>query len=105
MTQEPPYPQAHAVGYLARAGRRLGTEATRVLFRRPLELRTAFPLISFTFDDFPRSAFRAAGSILRQYGASGTYYASIGLMGKQSQMGPMYDADDLRELVRRNHEL
>src|SRR2546429_104887 len=63
----------------AAARRRVATEATRVLFRRQLAVRTALPLISFTFDDFPRSAFLDAGSILRRYGALGTYYASLGL--------------------------
>jgi peptidoglycan/xylan/chitin deacetylase (PgdA/CDA1 family) len=76
-----------------------------MLFRRHLDLRPALPLISFTFDDFPRSAFIEAGSILRRYGALGTYYVSLGLMGKQSHMGPMYEAEDLRELAHLGHEL
>ena len=89
----------------AAARRQVATEATRVLFRRRLAVRTALPLISFTFDDFPRSAFLDAGSILRRYGALGTYYASLGLMGKQSHLGPMYEAEDLKELVHLGHEL
>ena len=75
-------------------------EATRVLFRRQLAVRTPVPLVSFTFDDFPRSAFLEAGSILRRYGALGTYYVSLSLMGKQSPMGPMFEAEDLKELAR-----
>jgi peptidoglycan/xylan/chitin deacetylase (PgdA/CDA1 family) len=89
----------------ATARRRVAKEATRVLFRRRLAIRIALPLISFTFDDFPRSAFIEAGSILRRYGAQGTYYASLGLMGKQSHLGLMYEAEDLKELVRLGHEL
>jgi peptidoglycan/xylan/chitin deacetylase (PgdA/CDA1 family) len=76
-----------------------------VLFRRRLAVRIALPLISFTFDDFPRSAFLEAGSILRRYGILGTYYASLGLMGKQSHLGPMCEAEDLKELVHLGHEL
>jgi peptidoglycan/xylan/chitin deacetylase (PgdA/CDA1 family) len=105
MSQEATYPQAAPIGYLARAKRRLATEATRMLFKRRLDVRTALPIISFTFDDFPRSAFREAGMILRRYGAVGTYYASMGLMGKQSGLGPMYDLEDLKELVHLGHEL
>jgi peptidoglycan/xylan/chitin deacetylase (PgdA/CDA1 family) len=97
--------QQIAAGYLARAERRLATEATRVLFRRRLAVRIALPLISFTFDDFPRSAFLEAGSILKRYGVVGTYYASLGLLGKQSHLGPMYEAEDLKELVHLGHEL
>ncbi len=105
MTQQATYPQRDAVGYLTRARRRLATEATRVLFRRRLAVRTALPLISFTFDDFPRSAFLEAGSILRRHGVLGTYYASLSLMAKQSRLGPMYEAEDLKELVHLGHEL
>jgi peptidoglycan/xylan/chitin deacetylase (PgdA/CDA1 family) len=105
MSQPLTQPQGAVAGYLARARRRLATEATRVLFRRRLPVRSAHPLISFTFDDFPRSAFLGAGSILRRYGVLGTYYASLGLMGKQSPLGPMYEAEDLKELVHLGHEL
>jgi hypothetical protein len=62
-------------------------------------------LISFTFDDFPRSAFLEGGSILRKHDIRGTYYASLGLMGKESPMGPMFQAGDLEELLQLGHEL
>jgi peptidoglycan/xylan/chitin deacetylase (PgdA/CDA1 family) len=105
MSQQATDPERAATGYLARARRWLAMEATRVLFRRRLAVRTALPLISFTFDDFPRSAFREAGSILRRYGIRGTYYVSLSLMGKQSHLGPMFQAEDLRELAHLGHEL
>src|SRR6266498_913328 len=94
-----------AASYLARARHRLGVEETRLLFRRRLAVRTALPLVSFTFDDFPRSAFLEAASILRRYRILGTYYVSLGLMGKQSHLGPMFQAEDLKELARLGHEL
>jgi len=99
--------QAHrAVGsYLARARQRIAGEATRALSRRQLAVRTPVPLVSFTFDDFPRSAFLEAGSILTRYDILGTYYVSLSLAGKQSQMGPMYQTEDLEELARLGHEL
>ena len=91
--------------YVARVRHRLAMEATRVLFRRQLDVRTPAPLISFTFDDFPRSAFLNASAILGRYGILGTYYVSLSLAGKQSQMGPMYQTEDLKELARLGHEL
>src|SRR5271157_33462 len=105
MSQQTPHLERATAGYLARARGRLALEATRVLFGRRLAVRTALPLISFTFDDFPRSAFLEAGSILRQYRALGTYYVSLSLMGKQSHLGPMFQAEDLRELAHVGHEL
>ncbi len=79
--------------------------AASVLFRRPLAIRTQQPLISFTFDDFPRSAFLAGGSILSRYGLSGTYYTSLGLLGKDSPSGQIFVLEDLRALLEQGHEL
>jgi hypothetical protein len=57
MNPQATHPQRAAAGYLARTQRRLAVEAVKILFRRRLDVRIALPLISFTFDDFPRSAF------------------------------------------------
>jgi peptidoglycan/xylan/chitin deacetylase (PgdA/CDA1 family) len=73
--------------------------------RRPFTLATAEPIISFTFDDFPRSALLAAGSLLEQSAAGGTYFSSLGLMGKQTATGAIFQADDLPFLASRGHEL
>jgi peptidoglycan/xylan/chitin deacetylase (PgdA/CDA1 family) len=62
-------------------------------------------VISFTFDDFPRSALINGGAILRERGFTGTYYASFGLMGKDTPTGEIFRRDDLDELVRQGHEL
>ena len=63
------------------------------------------PVISFTFDDFPRSALLTAGTILHQRGFAGTYYASFGLMGSRGPTGEIFVREDLDELVRHEHEL
>ena len=94
-----------SASYLARARQRLTIEAARTLVKKQLLVKTPVPLVSFTFDDFPRSAFFEAGSILSRHGARGTYYASLGLMGKQSPMGTMFEAADLKELLDLGHEL
>src|SRR6188768_4580996 len=73
--------------------------------RRLCHLRLERPIISFTFDDFPRSALRQAGAILRQHETTGTYYVSIGLMDKETPTGQMFTRDDLNELVEQKHEL
>jgi glycosyltransferase involved in cell wall biosynthesis/peptidoglycan/xylan/chitin deacetylase (PgdA/CDA1 family) len=63
------------------------------------------PLISFTFDDFPRSALSVGGAILNRHGLTGTYYASLGLMGKSAPSGQIFLADDLKTLFQQGHEL
>lgn len=77
----------------------------RFLYRRPLHVATPVPIISFTFDDFPRSALLAGGSILNRFGTVGTYYAALGLMGKQGPPGTMFLAEDLPTLLEDGHEL
>ena len=73
--------------------------------RRSVRLRNRSPLISFTFDDFPRSALYVGGEILKKYGATGTYYTALGLMNTDGPVGPIFSADDLSETLRRGHEL
>jgi peptidoglycan/xylan/chitin deacetylase (PgdA/CDA1 family) len=74
-------------------------------FRRLAPVSTPVPLISFTFDDFPRSALLTGGAILRCHGHTGTYYASLGLMGRQAASGPIFLQEDLKELLAQGHEL
>lgn len=74
-------------------------------FRRPVQIRNPAPLISFTFDDFPRSALWTGGAILERHGLGGTYYVSLGLMDQQSPTGTMFTTADLNPLLERGHEL
>src|SRR4029453_8134627 len=68
-------------------------------------MRNREPLISFTFDDFPRSALHVAGRILEDHGIAGTYYVSLGLMGTLTPTGEMFTQDDLTQLLNCGHEL
>jgi peptidoglycan/xylan/chitin deacetylase (PgdA/CDA1 family) len=77
----------------------------RALFRRPVEIHPPVPIISFTFDDFPRSAFLAGGAILNRHGLAGTYYTSLGLMGTDGPSGPLFQLEDLKALLSQGHEL
>jgi glycosyltransferase involved in cell wall biosynthesis/peptidoglycan/xylan/chitin deacetylase (PgdA/CDA1 family) len=79
--------------------------AASLLFRRPLLVSPEQPLISFTFDDFPESALRVGGAILNRFGLAATYYVSLGLIGRETPTGRMFDAADLATLLERGHEL
>ncbi len=74
-------------------------------FRRPFTISTPTPVISFTFDDFPRSALTNGGAILQRAGLAGTYYASLGLIGTRAPAGPLFVERDLPELIECGHEL
>ena len=73
--------------------------------QRPCRIQMESPVISFTFDDFPRSALTNGGAILREHGVTGTYYASFGLMGSQAPTGEIFTPEDVDALVRQGHEL
>lgn len=79
--------------------------AASVLFRRPFLITTQQPFISFTFDDFPRSALLIGGGILNRYGLAGTYYASLGLLDKKAPSGRIFGSGDLSTLFKQGHEL
>jgi len=72
-------------------------------FRRTVQIRLERPVVSFTFDDFPRSALHNAGAILKQHGCAGSYYASAGRMGREE--GDLFVAEDLERLLADGHEL
>jgi peptidoglycan/xylan/chitin deacetylase (PgdA/CDA1 family) len=61
--------------------------------------------VSFTFDDFPRSAYTHGGRILRDHGSHGTYYVAMSLLGEDSPSGAIASGKDLRALVADGHEV
>ena len=73
--------------------------------RRPFALPDGYPIITFTFDDFPRSALLTGGTFLEQMGVAGTYFISYGLEGKMTPTGEIFRTDDLTRLLAHGHEL
>lgn len=84
---------------------RLKRDSSRWFGRRMIRIAPSKPVVSFTFDDFPRSALYTGGEILRRHGCHGTYYASFGLMGKVAPTGEIFGREDVPELLRQGHEL
>ena len=77
----------------------------QALDRRVVSLHDGGPFVSFTFDDFPRTACTVGGAILKNYGVRGTYYISMGLINTSNQLGEQFRAEDLWSLAADNHEL
>jgi peptidoglycan/xylan/chitin deacetylase (PgdA/CDA1 family) len=90
---------------LSRGGRAWQRRAARWFGRRPYALPHGRPIISFTFDDFPRSALLNGGAILQRYGVAGTYYTSLGLAGETTACGEMFETEQLPDLLELGHEL
>ncbi len=74
-------------------------------YSRRVGLKSRDPIVSFTFDDFPRSALTVGGRMLKSYGARGTYYAAVGLMNQSNDLGEQFRREDLNTLLGEGHEL
>jgi peptidoglycan/xylan/chitin deacetylase (PgdA/CDA1 family) len=73
---------------------------------KPLALRNAPPVVSFTFDDVPASACEMGADILERHGARGTFYVSGGGCGTVSPGGPLRASiDQLRTIWANGHEI
>jgi len=71
---------------------------------RPLTVSWPGGVVSFTFDDFPKSAL-AGGHILERHGARGTFYTAMKLAGTNDILGPMFDHEDILAVHRTGHEI
>lgn len=74
-------------------------------FRNLHTLKNKVPLISFTFDDFPKSAALKGAEILRKYNVKGTYYLSCGIIEQKSPVGEICDTDTVKNLIEEKHEI
>jgi peptidoglycan/xylan/chitin deacetylase (PgdA/CDA1 family) len=84
---------------------RLARELGGFLSTKPAKIDWPGGVVSFTFDDFPRSAWVNGGPILEKFDRRGTYYAAMGLAGTENHLGPMFELDDLRAADAQGHEI
>jgi peptidoglycan/xylan/chitin deacetylase (PgdA/CDA1 family) len=73
--------------------------------RRPFTLPGTQSFVSFTFDDFPRTALEVGGGILEQHDARGTYFVSCQMLDGPSVSGDIASRHALPGLIERGHEL
>src|SRR4030088_3172920 len=84
---------------------RVANRLARHLYPARFQLQTTTPMVSFTFDDAPKSAATIGAPILEEYDARGTFYISGGLVDKWSGNWTGVSADDILGLHHRGHEL
>jgi peptidoglycan/xylan/chitin deacetylase (PgdA/CDA1 family) len=84
---------------------RLRAEMLSAVHSRPLPLHNQGPVVSFCFDDFPRTAYTTGGAILKSCGVCGTYYAAPGLMNTTNELGDQFRQEDIDSLLADGHEL
>ena len=90
---------------LTRASAKVRRTLANRLHRRPVKLDLPAPIVSFTFDDAPKSAFDTGGKILREHGARGTFYVSLGLLDSRREIGRIGSAADLADALAHGNEL
>lgn len=80
--------------------------------RRLTQWRTSQPigkigksLITFGFDDFPKSAADAGAEIMDSINAPAIYYACTGLAGQTCPTGEQYQDEDLLKIAKAGHEI
>jgi peptidoglycan/xylan/chitin deacetylase (PgdA/CDA1 family) len=71
----------------------------------PFALRNKGPVVSFTFDDTPKSAAVVGVPILDAYNARATFYVAGGLVDKWSGHWAGISADEIVGLHRQGHEI
>ncbi len=90
---------------MRRAGNKWRRYAIERWGRRDVDIDPSEPYVSFTFDDFPRTAYTVGGRILHAYGARGTYFVSSALLSGPSPSGPIATPDDVARAVADGHEI
>jgi peptidoglycan/xylan/chitin deacetylase (PgdA/CDA1 family) len=90
---------------LARAAKAAQVRLARNLKLNAQDTRLEAPVVSFTFDDFPRSALHEGGRMLRERGWGGTYFAAGGFCGRSVDGLDYFDRDDLIRASEEGHEV
>ncbi|MEA2886592.1 MAG: hypothetical protein QOD11_952 [Bradyrhizobium sp.] len=71
----------------------------------PYRLRNKTPMVSFTFDDVPKSAATVGAAVLDAHGVHGTFYVIGSQVGASSPLWDMVDGEDIVALHRHGHEI
>ncbi len=84
---------------------KLRRRLVRLQHRRAAGPRLGAPLISFSFDDAPVSAFTTGARVLERHGARGTYFVCAGTAGQPERIGQMGDRADILHAQAQGHEI
>ena len=92
-------------GLFMRIAKKYRRYVMKRLYCRTVTLKTDRPIISFSFDDAPRTAFNHGSEILNAHGAWATFYVSLGILDSDSPSGVLASKSNLRRALEEGHEL
>jgi len=92
-------------GPLGRLANRANRLAVSLVRTRTVRMVNERPIVSFAFDDFPKSAVSNGAAILESKGLAGTYYLSSSFAGTRVDGTEYCDMADLRRLIDNGHEI
>jgi peptidoglycan/xylan/chitin deacetylase (PgdA/CDA1 family) len=72
---------------------------------KPFRMRNREPLVSFTFDDVPDSAYVNGARVLEEFGIRGTFYVAAGTCGTADTHWRLIEQEQVRGLHDQGHEI
>jgi peptidoglycan/xylan/chitin deacetylase (PgdA/CDA1 family) len=78
---------------------------SKALATKLIAMRNERAIVSFTFDDVPRSAITKGAQILEKHGVCGTFYIAGSLCGQEFNGASYFRAEDLAVLAEAGHEI
>lgn len=84
---------------------RVRREIALTVHTRTVRMRNLRPIVSFSFDDFPKSAVTNGARLLECHGVTGTFFYCRSFNGRTVDELDYYNIDDLRRLISNGHEL
>jgi peptidoglycan/xylan/chitin deacetylase (PgdA/CDA1 family) len=84
---------------------KLRRRIVRLQHRRAVQAPRVGPMISFSFDDAPDTAFSVGAKLLEARGLRGTFFVCAGLIGDSGHMGPYATRDQVVQAAAMGHEI
>ncbi len=84
---------------------KISRKLAQLVPHKTIKMNNTRSMVSFTFDDFPKSAAKTGASILEKYGYRGTFYGCGGLFDLVHDGNHIVTEADIRSICQNGHEI